>query len=256
MNFSGIIRRIKTFLFYGWKGNYISWEEAERDSDGYGSDSILQKVKEATEKVRDGTAAYERDSVLFDEIQYSYPFLATLMFVAAKNKGKLNVLDFGGSLGSSYYQHLRFLQHLDDFHWNIVEQPHFVKEGLHSFETDHLHFFYTIKDCIKKCNINLALFSGVLQYLKEPYKILDEVFDHQIEYILIDRTPFQKKGKDRITIQKVPKWIYEASYPCWFFNEQNFKDKMESGYEMIYEFEALDRARIPSKFKGFFYRKK
>jgi hypothetical protein len=52
--------------------------------------------------VKTGEAVYERDSVLFDEIQYSFPVIAALLRVASANKGKLNVLDFGGSEKSHY----------------------------------------------------------------------------------------------------------------------------------------------------------
>ena len=70
---------------------------------------ILDKVLAATLKVKQGQAVFERDSVLFDEIEYSWPLLAGLMWAAASNGGKLNVLDFGGALGSSYYQNRKFL---------------------------------------------------------------------------------------------------------------------------------------------------
>lgn len=250
-----IIKMITPF-FYGWVGNYRSWEEAMKKSNGYESVVILQKVKCALQKVKDGTAVYERDSVLFDKIQHSFPLMAALMFVAAKNKGEINVLDFGGSLGSSYFQNLQFLQCLKDFHWCIVEQPHFVEEGIRSFANDHLHFFYNIQECLNKFPIHVVVFSSVLQYLKEPYKILNEVFENRIEYIIIDRTPFIRKGNDRITVQKVPRWIYKARYPCWFFNEQKFLESMNFAYEKIYEFRALDWANIPSEFKGFFFKAK
>ena len=42
-----------------------------RMSSGYDSQLILDKVLTSTLKVKNGEAAYERDSVLFDEIQYA-----------------------------------------------------------------------------------------------------------------------------------------------------------------------------------------
>ena len=66
-----IIRNI-TGLFYGWYGNYKSWEEATKRSIGYDDVQILNKVKDALMKVKNGEAIYERDSVLFDKIRYSF----------------------------------------------------------------------------------------------------------------------------------------------------------------------------------------
>ena len=66
---------------YGWKGNYPNWQKAQEDSSGYDSDEIIQKVRSSLLKVRNGEAVYERDSIIFDEIQYSWPILSGLMFV-------------------------------------------------------------------------------------------------------------------------------------------------------------------------------
>src|SRR5688572_21124448 len=78
-----------------WSGDFKSWENASQKSEGYSSMEILAKVKKAVLKVKNGEAVYERDSVLFDKIEYSWPLLSSLMWVAAKNNNSLKVLDFG-----------------------------------------------------------------------------------------------------------------------------------------------------------------
>jgi putative methyltransferase (TIGR04325 family) len=250
----GRITRFLTGIFYGWHGNYNSWEEAKKSSAGYNSGLIFEKVIASASKVRDGKAVYERDSVLYDEIHYSFPVLSGLLWVAAQNNGRLNVLDFGGAFGSRYYQNKKFLDPIREVHWFIVEQPEFVKNGLQNFSTDRLSFFYTIDDCLKNHNIDIILLSSVLQYLSEPYNLLENIISKNIKYIIVDRTPFIE-GNDRITIQKVPKTIYEASYPCWFFNKAKFVSYLSQKYELILEFDALDKANILSEFKGFLFRK-
>src|SRR5215203_7187650 len=85
---------------YGWNGDYLNWNDASNKCLGYDQSNIVEKVKEATLKVKKGEAIYERDSVLFSSVEYSWPLLSALMWVAAKNKGRINVVDFGGSLGS------------------------------------------------------------------------------------------------------------------------------------------------------------
>jgi hypothetical protein len=45
------------------------------------------------------------------------------------------------------------------------------------------------------------------------------------------------KGRtDRIAIQVVPPDIYEASYPCWFFNENNFLNLFLKDYDLVNDF--------------------
>jgi len=241
-------------FFYGWRGNYSNWEEASKKCTGYNAEIILEKVKKSALMVKTGQAIYERDSVIFSRIQYSYPVLSGLLWVAAQNKGQLRVLDFGGSLGSSYYQNKTFLDSLSDVKWNIVEQSNFVKIGQENFTDKRLHFYYSINECIKSNEIDIILISSVLQYIEKPYELLNEIKKTGFKFIIIDRTPFIN-GIDRITIQKVPGKIYKAKYPCWFFNKKRFINYMSPDYELITEFDALDHSNIKSEFKGFIYRK-
>lgn len=248
------IKIFLTGLLYGWHGNYSSWEEALKRSSGYNSRLILDKVSASAGKVRDGQATFERDSFLFNEVIYSFPVLSSLLWVAAQNNSRVNVLDIGGALGSSYYQNKKFLDSIQEVNWCVVEQPDFVKEGRQKFSTDRLHFYYTIEDCLNDYKIDVILLSSVLQYIDEPFVLLDKIISKNIKYIVFDRTPFTE-GDDRITIQKVHPSIYKATYPCWFFNKNRFISYMNQAYETIIEFDALDKANIPSEFKGFLFRK-
>jgi putative methyltransferase (TIGR04325 family) len=251
----------KLFLFlkgYGWYGDFRSWQEAEAASVGYDAENILQQVKTSLLKVKNGDAVYERDSVIFDTIQYSWELLAALMWIAAQNKGQLHLIDFGGSLGSTYYQNKIFLDYLDDVSWNIVEQDKFVDVGREIFQDDTLRFYTSISEyCLKRRGeINTILFSSVLQYLEAPFDVLKEAFDSQIKYIVVDRTGFTLNDKERITIQKVPVRIYKASYPCRFFSEAEFVDFFEqNNYRLISDFVAHDQANVPSIWKGFIFMK-
>ncbi len=249
-----ILRRKLAGLIYGWHGNYSSWGEALKRSTGYDEGIIFDKAESAARSVREGKAAYERDSFLFDKIDYSFPLLSILMWISARNGGKLNILDFGGSLGSTYLQHKMFLDSLREVNWCIVEQPEFVKRGINDFESDRLHFFHTMKECCESQHIDAVLFSSVLQYLEEPQKVLELVMSMNIKYIIVDRTPLVV-GNDRITVQKVDPRIYRASYPCWFFNRSKFLSYFHPDYQKVLEFEAADRANVKSEFRGFLFSK-
>lgn len=246
--------RSLTGLFYGWHGNYASWSDALKKCRGYDSHSILEKVKDSALKVKNGSAVYERDSLIFDHIEYSFPLLSGLLFIAGQNNNKLNILDFGGSLGSSYFQNKYFLDSLTEVNWFVVEQPDFVKAGKELFEDKQLHFINSVEECFKDHSVDAVLLSSVLQYLEKPYVLLEEILSNNPEYIIIDRTPFITRT-DRITVQKVNPRIYQGSYPCWFFNEEKFVSVFKSHYSMILEFDALDKANISSKFKGFIFRR-
>lgn len=110
---------------FGWFGDYSSWSVVKNECSGYEAANILNTVKSSVIKVRNGEAVYERDSVLFDEVTYSPHLIEVLE--SSINNGKLHVVDFGGSLGSSYFQHRNLFQDLIDFRWSVVEQSHFVE---------------------------------------------------------------------------------------------------------------------------------
>jgi putative methyltransferase (TIGR04325 family) len=234
-----------------WSGDYTSWTEAQIRCTGYENGVILEKCKNALLKIKNGEAVYERDSVLFDEIQYSWGLLAGLQRAALENNGKLCVLDFGGSLGSTYYQNREFLGSLRELQWCIVEQQHFVDCGRKHFEDDKLKFYSTIEGCLDKHKPDVLLLSGVLQYLEKPYEWIVKFVGLGIPYIIIDRTSFVEREKEILTVQNVPDNIYQASYPAWFFNESNFKSQFK-GYSLLGVFESYcdERIILNSKFNA------
>ncbi len=241
---------------YGFFGDYSSWEIAKNESTGYESAVILERVKNSLIKVKNGSVPYARDGVVFDELFYPFPLLTAFLQIAIENDNKLNLIDFGGSLGNSYYQCRNSLSMLEDLTWNIVEQENFVRCGKENFENNQLKFFYDIESCVAVEQPNSIFMSGVIQCLESPYDFLQEVFDYSFKYIILDRVPFTKQGGDRLTVQKVPPEIYSASYPAWFFDFNKFLSLFAEKYDLVFEFDSFDKVNLPSYFKGFFFRKK
>lgn len=223
---------------YGWKGDYKSWMDAKNSSDNYENAEILEKVKHALLKVKQGEAIFERDSVLFSEIHYSWPLLSALLWIANLKKGVLHVADFGGSLGSSYFQNRKFLCGISVLHWNIIEQKNFVDCGRASFQDDTLRFYYNPEQLVAEWGIpDLLVFSCVLPYLEKPYEVLENLKIYKIPFVIIDDTYFNYESRDRICVQRVPPKIYNASYPCWMLNYEGIKSVMTKDYELISEHE-------------------
>jgi len=212
-----------------WQGGYPDWQSASAASGGYDSEAVFAKVRDASRKVRDGKAIYERDSVLFDHIEYSWPLLAGLMWMAARHDGKLRLIDFGGSLGSAYRQNRLFLRDFQEVRWNVVEQAHFVHCGQEEFQTEELRFYDSIDACLAVEKVDGILLSSVLQYIEDPYVLLEQVCEDGFDCILIDRTPFSE-GKDLITVQHVPESIYKASYPCHFLERKRVESILTKNY--------------------------
>jgi putative methyltransferase (TIGR04325 family) len=234
-------------LSSGLKGDYQTWKEACDDSTGYNLPLILERTKESALKVVKGEAVYERDSVLFNEVQYSWQVLSGLMWVAAKFRGILHVLDFGGSLGSTYYQNYEFLRGLSNHRWGIVEQPEYVRVGKETFENEYLSFHESTTDYLTENVPNVILCSSSLQYLESPEGLLFNLAAiPSSKYILIDKTPFWNGDRDWLCVQKVPAEIYPASYPSWIFSKDKFILLMNNlGYRVMVEWKNPDTMPAP-----------
>jgi putative methyltransferase (TIGR04325 family) len=230
----GFIRKFRNSSI-SFDGHFDSWKAASARCSGYDADNILSKVLESAMKVKKGEAAYERDSVLFDEIQYSWPVTAGLMWAAARNKGKLDVLDFGGSLGSIYFQNRTFLLGIPEVRWSVIEQENHVKAGQKYIQENSLRFYSSIDSCLKENSPNVVLLSSVLQYLEKPYDLFERLSESNAELIIIYRTPFKAGDDDKIFIQKTSKRIYEASYPMRVFGKSKFMSIANKNWRLISE---------------------
>lgn len=221
---------------YGWFGDYSSWAQVSAQSVGYDTDIILERTKDALLKVKNGEAVYERDSVIFDKKEYPHALMAFLLFSSSLKQGPLNILDFGGSLGSTYYQLKDFLKPEICSAWNIVEQQHYVDCGKAQFENDVLKFYPGIDECLLAQKIDLVLLSGSVQYLEKPHVFLQKLASYNFDFLLFDRTAFNNNNKDRLTLQIVPPEIYPASYPAWFFHQELFLSHFSNQYKVIASF--------------------
>lgn len=244
-----------------FEGDYSSWQEARSQCSGYDSEHILKKVLEATLKVKKGEAAFERDSVLFYEQEYVWPVLSGLFLAATHNQGKLNVLDFGGAFGSTYFQYKSFLQKMVDMTWNVIEQSHYVEAGIKHVQSDQLKFYRDINECKLQNNINVILLSSVLQYVDNPFDILHQLLACNASCLIIDRTPFSIKQNDQIVIQKVSPTIYSADYPMWIFSESHFNKYITKHWKCIASFVSPEGTRktksgVKLTFKGFIFESK
>ena len=237
-------------------GRYSNWRDALCQCEGYNTNKIINATLVATQSVMQGQAVYSRDGELFDQVAYSWPVTTVLMWVAAQNNGSLNILDFGGSFASSYFQNEKFLVDLENIHWHIVEQKKVVELGTKFIANEKISFHDDIKVCLDSDMPNIVLLSSVLQYLENPLDLLSTISEYQVPFIVIDRTPFLVNSeRSYAKIQKVPKRLYEASYPCWLFSKSDIINPMlAKGYHIVEEFDSLDDLTPEAIWQGLIFR--
>lgn len=244
-----------------WESVRLSWSETLRLSTGYDEDAILQRVVQATRAVVDGHAAYERDSVLFLEPSAPPHLLFPLLRHAMRYPGVLDVVDFGGSLGSTYRLCRPFLPEGLKVRWIVVEQPTFVAIGESEFSTNELQFVSSLENLPSPLGPRFILASSVLQYLENPSSILDALDLVDSATLVVERTPMWDGPVDQLTVQHVPPRIYPASYPCWIMSRSALLARWRSDWQVISDYVGSEgRKRVrggpPFEFRSFILERK
>ena len=113
----------------------------------------------------------------------------------------------------------------------------------------------------RKINENKAnLGKKVIQYLEDPYAVLDELMRSSVGTILVDRTSFHDSENDLIVVQKVGASIYPASYPLWLLSKQNIINYLSESFELLAEWLSpegfVDFSSTLFSFNGFTMRRK
>lgn len=228
----------KYYADHGCKGDYASYEEAEVKCVGYDADNILNKVLKSTLMVKNGECAYERDGVAFFEKAINYNLMMYL-YQIHKMEGRLHVCDFGGALGSTYWQHKELFAEMGNVEWNVVEQGNYILCGRANLENEVLHFYYNVKELLSsRGGQNVVLLSSVLQYFPEKDAVLDWIAELDAGYLIIERNPVGSRR--RITIETVHEPIYESTRPFVCMDEKELVQNIENrGYQLLDSWKSL-----------------
>ncbi len=191
-------------------GPFKTWNEAKKLSHGYHHKDIFIKTKKAALEILKKNYGYERDSVIFYDNNYNKYLVSK---INSLKKKVVNILDYGGSLGSLYFQNKKKIN--KKIVWSIVDLKKIIQEGKRNFESRDLKFFFNLESYQKKILPDILILSSSLQYLKNYHDILSRLVSLKPKYIFILKTPFSEKGQNQIFIQKIPSNIYNSSYPFW-----------------------------------------
>jgi putative methyltransferase (TIGR04325 family) len=225
-----------------FKGDYLNWKEVLRVTDGYGDASILTAVQKSTRKVVRGEAKYERDQILFNDNVKRWPLIGALLLQSLKMSSNkvLSVMDFGGSLGSTYYQIRDVIEDVVQLRWSVIDQANFVAAGKAEFETEVLRFRESISKCLVQDQPTVALLSCVLNYVENPYEILEEILATGLPMVILDRTLLIEGSNDRLAAQLVSDNLGGGSYPIWFLSREKLEKFLCKDYTILSMFEGLD----------------
>lgn len=243
-------RRVTRFVEF----SPTMWADLARRADGgYSAEVVLQSVVTAAREVKAGRGAYERDGVVFDEIQYYWPALTGILLGAAKSRGEVRIVDFGGSLGTAYFQNQKFLDLLPDISWTVVEQPGLVSVGSTEFATDRLRFAASLEEAASCRPVDVILCSAALQYVQASRELLSQFAQTTAEFLVLDRVLIHDGDSDLLTLQIVPDWIYNASYPCWVFSRSQLLSQLAESWVVVEEIPALETRTVTESGRAIYW---
>jgi len=244
-NFKSIIKLLLPPIFFNFilkllqrrnvfRGEFSNWENAKYFSKGYQNKKLLQKIISSNRICLNNPNLFERDSIIFNNPQYAFALNACLLFIISKNKtNKINILDFGGALGTSFRQFQKFTNNTIDLTWTIIEQEELYKIGIQEFSTEKLIFStYYLLDNLN-INYHALIFSSVLEFLNNPYEILLSDKFLNINFLLLDRTPVWL-GEDDIITNLIASKQITGSYPCTIFSYNKLTSFLKSNNWILF----------------------
>jgi putative methyltransferase (TIGR04325 family) len=235
-------------------------ERASRRSQGRGAASLEETRAPSWEE--EGHKAIlrwaERDGFILPAPEFQFPVIAGILRSALRNGNEINILDFGGSIGSVYFQLKSFVPFGTTIRWNVVELPETVEYGRKHFENNELHFYYNIDECIKNTNPKIILLSGVLQYLEAPDAVLRQCGEIGASTLLIDRTTCSELVEDRLAVQIIASPDRYSEYPLWILSEPRLREELSKHWRFLTGFEsAVDGMVVvedlPVHYRGFLF---
>lgn len=209
---------------YRWYGNYQSFEEAKAKSTGYESADIIQKTLSNNKK-----EIQQNDVSNVTNMQLICSVFICINHIQNKS---INILDFGGATGFHYKLIKNYLSSAIKLKYTICETKELVKKATAIFSTNELSFIDDISD-YHDSKPDIVMISGTLQYLDEPASVLETLIKLDPKFIIVNRFPVIYSSNDRLTIQHVPKSVYNGSYPCWFFSLPKWESILKN-YKQYY----------------------
>ena len=229
---------------------YINWQSACNDSLGYDNDKTIKKHFKSVKNLISGNTLFTRDGIDFHSYQFNYYVSTYLLKSAIENNLKLNVLDFGGSFGTAFFNYNLFIKDLKSVSWNIVEQPKKVELGNSFFSNtkfkNNLKFFTSIEHSNSFNKSNIFISCAVIQYVPKPYDIIRQILNSGIKYLIFERVSFIESKGEIISVQNNIS-SDGVLFPCWFLNEDKFLNSFSSKYYLTDS--SISKITKPQSFK-------
>lgn len=195
-----------------FRGDYASFEAAERDAIGYDSDNAGKSAASRLKEMLESGQPVEIDS-RFQQVHSALSIIREW-----SKKDHLSVLDFGGGNGGYYFRIREFFPK-SFFSWSVIETDSIVNR-CGPLASDGLEFLNAIP---QDKRFDVSIVCGSLQYVQQPYDVLKSIAE-QSDWIILTRVPAHVAQDDKYMVQTVPSHIHEGSMPVTIFSEKKLRN--------------------------------
>jgi putative methyltransferase (TIGR04325 family) len=215
-------------------GDFSTYGDALIASGGMGytagNANLIEYVKQLKSK-DDGTGVWAWTTL--SGIYYS-------AITRASPSDPVYVVDFGGGYGETWFQLSNFLNPLP-INWNVIELDEKVEIARRAgFEDEVITFNNSEKIDCKIEKLDCLLLGGVLQYLEDPYHLLEDLLEKKPKVVVVDRTPMRDypNNSENFYVQKSPNRLGGSSHPLRILNVQRVQEIFQKkGYEKMGEYD-------------------
>jgi putative methyltransferase (TIGR04325 family) len=116
-----------------------------------------------------------------------------------------------------------------------VERPIIADLGTKYFENEALQFFSDLDAAADRYASDTFLFSGSLQYLEEPLRVIDRATERGARIIALDRLLVSERNTHEVFRQRPDRRVYySVTYPVWRFSRSLLtRQIIEKGFQLV-----------------------
>ncbi|MDG2252934.1 MAG: methyltransferase, TIGR04325 family [Methylophilaceae bacterium] len=214
-----------------WEGVYESFYEAPKNTDFFNKRKWLEQEESKCDKKRRLFNNSDNSYISKLALTNDYCLPSILSTMLTKNE-VITVLDFGGGLGSLYYETLELTVNKKNIRFIIVENNSICSIGNDFFNADsNVEFLTELPKLKNDHKINLIHAGSSMHYVDDWKKLLDIFAKYQPKYMIFADLP-AGDIETFVTIQNQ----YGDKAPVRFWNLKEFVDIVEDkGYELIFK---------------------
>jgi putative methyltransferase (TIGR04325 family) len=194
-----------------------SWAEAQKAVAGYESDTAVESIIESIQQAH--ASSNETKALTSRDLQIISSFAIAIAAVGVSNT-KIKVVDVGGAGGDYFFMFANAMPAVT-FDWVVVETPALAKAitKTNLGKGRDIRWVSSLDEAGSDCDV--ALLSSVMQYVDDPYGLLNEV-SNRCKVMVINRIPLTSSETDQATVQHVRTHGRRGAYPAWFFGTEVF----------------------------------